>query len=177
MRTLGGILRTGAIPDLTQMGWPTVRAGLPSMGFAAAMREMRATVARHSPGNAMPAIAVIGAGDGESRTIAALNVALAAARDGARVLMIDADPAARGLSNRVSSPGAGEPGLLGWLSIGGKASRAITTVNGVSILPAFRGAGPGDAIRRAIAQARSAGGHDLVVLDGPTMPWTTPTAS
>ena len=30
----------------------------------------------------------------------------------------------------------------------------------------------GDAIRKAIAQARSAGGYDLVILDGPAMPWS-----
>ena len=30
----------------------------------------------------------------------------------------------------------------------------------------------GEAIRKAIAQARSAGGYDLVVLDGPAMPWS-----
>ena len=36
-------------------------------------------------------MAVIGAGAGEDRSIAALNIALAAARDGASVLMIDAD--------------------------------------------------------------------------------------
>ena len=29
-----------------------------------------------------------------------------------------------------------------------------------------------DAIRKAIAQARAAGGYDLVVLDGPAMPWS-----
>ena len=39
----------------------------------------------------MPVLAVIGVGDGEDRSITALNFALAAARDGARVLMIDAD--------------------------------------------------------------------------------------
>ncbi len=93
MRTLGGILKTDGIPDLTRVGWPTLRAGLPLMSFLNAMREMRATVARRSSGNAMPAIAVIGAGASEDRSIAAVNVALAAARDGARVLMIDADPA------------------------------------------------------------------------------------
>ena len=54
-------------------------------------------------------------------------------------------------------------------------SRAIKTANGISILPA---AGrhatqrPSDAIRKAIAQARAAGGYDLVILDGPAMPWS-----
>lgn len=173
MRTLGGILKTAGIPDLTRVGWPTLRAGLPLMSFLNAMREMRATVARRSPGNAMTVIAVIGAGASEDRSIAALNIALAAARDGARVLMIDADPAAHGLSNKLSGLGNGEPSRLGWLSIGSKASRAIKTANGISILPAIKGpdAKATDAIRRAIAQARSAGGHDLVILDGPAIPW------
>jgi uncharacterized protein involved in exopolysaccharide biosynthesis/Mrp family chromosome partitioning ATPase len=174
MRTLGGILKTGGIPDLTQVGWPTLRAGLPLMSFLNAMREMRAAVARRSPGNAMPVITVIGAGGSEDRSIAALNVALAAARDGASVLMIDADSAAHGLSDRVSGLGNGEPSRLGWLSIGSKASRAIKTANGISILPALKGpdAKASDAIRKAIAQARSAGGYDLVILDGPAMPWS-----
>jgi uncharacterized protein involved in exopolysaccharide biosynthesis/Mrp family chromosome partitioning ATPase len=167
MRTLGGILKTGGIPDLTRVGWPTLRAGFPLMSFLNAMREMRATVTRRSSGNAMAVIAVIGAG--EDRSIAALNVALAAARDGARVLMIDADPATRALSNKVNGLGKSEPGRLGWLSIGSKASRAIQTANGISILPAIEAA---DAVGKAIAQARSAGGYDLVIVDGPAMPWS-----
>jgi uncharacterized protein involved in exopolysaccharide biosynthesis/Mrp family chromosome partitioning ATPase len=174
MRTLGGILKTGGIPDLTRVGWPTLRAGFPLMSFLNAMREMRATVSRRSPGNAMPMIAVIGAGAGEDRSIAALNVALAAARDGARVLMIDADPATYALSNKVNGLGKSEPGRLGWLSIGSKASRAIKTANGISVLPAIQAADAkaGDAIRKAIAQARSAGGYDLVIVDAPAMPWS-----
>lgn len=176
MRTLGGILKTGGIPDLTRVGWPTLRAAVPLMGFLNAMREMRAAVSRRSPGNTMPVIAVIGAGASEDRDIAALNVALAAARDGARVLMIDADPAAHGLSDRVSGLGTSEPSRLGWLSIGSKASRAIKTTNGISILPAIRepGAKASEAICKAIAQARSTGGYDLVILDGPAMPWAAP---
>jgi Mrp family chromosome partitioning ATPase len=173
MRTLGGILKTGGIPDLTRVGWPTLRATVPLMSFLDAMREMRATVARRSPGNAMPVIAVIGAGASEDRSIAALNVALAAARDGAKVMMIDADPPAHGLSGKVSGLGNSEPSRLGWLSIGSKASRAIKTANGIAILPAIKETDgkASDAIRKAIAQARSAGGYDLVILDGPAMPW------
>jgi cellulose biosynthesis protein BcsQ len=30
----------------------------------------------------------------------------------------------------------------------------------------------GDAIRNAIEQARAAGGYDLIILDGPAMPWS-----
>jgi hypothetical protein len=46
--------------------------------------------------------------------------------------------------------------------------------NGISILPAVNApdAKACDAIRKAIAQARSADGYDLVILDGPAMPWS-----
>src|SRR6202035_1651920 len=112
-------------------------------------------------------------GASEDRSIVALNVALAAARDGARVLVIDADHATHALSNRMRRLGKSEPSRLGWLSIGTKPSRAIKTANGISILPAIKGTGAksADAIRKAIAQARSAGGYDLVILDGPALPW------
>ena len=117
----------------------------------------------------MPVIALVGAGETTGRSVTALNFALAAARDGARVLMIDADHQAHALSNKVSRPGKSEPSRLGWLSIGSKASREIKTVNGISVLPAAeRDAGKAtDAIRKAIEQARAAGGYDLVILDGP----------
>jgi uncharacterized protein involved in exopolysaccharide biosynthesis/Mrp family chromosome partitioning ATPase len=179
VRTLGGILAIGGVPDATRMGWPTLRAGLPLTTFLNAMRELRAISARRSPATAMPVMAVIGAGAGEDRSIAALNIALAAARDGASVLMIDADHTTHAISNKVDGLGKREPSRLGWLSIGTKASRAIKTANGISILPVVGGSGAkssdakaGDAIRKAIAQARSAGGYDLVILDGPAMPWS-----
>jgi uncharacterized protein involved in exopolysaccharide biosynthesis/Mrp family chromosome partitioning ATPase len=174
MRTLGGILALGGTADLTRIGWPTLRAGFPMTTFLNAMRDTRATLAKRAPANAMPVMAVIGAGAGKDRSIAALNVALAAARDGARVLMIDADHATHALSNKMNGLGKSKAGRLGWLSIGSKASRAIKTANGISILPAVKGADAkaSEAIRKAIAQARSAGGYDLVILDGPAMPWS-----
>lgn len=180
VRTLGGILSLGGIPDAVRMGWPTLRAGLPQTTFLNAMRDIRAIAARRSPATAMPVIAVIGAGASEDRSIATLNAALAAARDGASVLVIDADHATHAFSNKVEGLGKSEPGRLGWLSIGTKASRAIKTANGISILPVIKGSDAkgsevkaADAIRKAIAQARSAGGYDLVILDGPAMPWST----
>ena len=137
---------------------------------------MRAALAKRSAANAIPVLAALGAGAGRDRSIAVLNVALAAARDGARVLVIDADYATHALSNRINRLGKSEPSRLGWLSIGTKASRAIKTANGISILPAIKGTGAksADAIRKAIAQARSAGGYDLVILDGPALPWAAP---
>jgi len=133
---------------------------------------MRAAVARRAGGKAMPVIALVGASETTGRSVTALNFALAAARDGARVLMIDADHQARSLSNKVNRPGKSEPSALGWLSIGSKAAREIKTVNGISVLPAAEGdAGKAtEAIRKAISQARAAGGYDLVILDGPAMP-------
>jgi Mrp family chromosome partitioning ATPase len=155
-----------------------LRAGVPQTEFLDAMREVRAMVARRSPANATPVMTVISAGTGEDRGIAALNIALAAARDGARVLLVDADHAQHVLSNKlqgfmqghVQGFGKSQLNRLGWLNIGAKVSPAIQTANGIAVRPASKGA---DAIRDAVAEARSAGSYDLVILDGPAMPWST----
>jgi uncharacterized protein involved in exopolysaccharide biosynthesis/Mrp family chromosome partitioning ATPase len=172
IRTLSGILASGGTADVTHLGWPTLRPGFPLTSFLNAMRDIRAAVTRRSSASAMPIIAVIGAGEREARGIAALNFALAAARDEARVLMIDTDHETHKLSNKVDRLDNNKPSRLDWLSIGSKASRAITTANGISILPSVKGIGgkAGEEIRKAIAQARSAGGYDLMILDGPAMP-------
>jgi uncharacterized protein involved in exopolysaccharide biosynthesis/Mrp family chromosome partitioning ATPase len=178
VRTLGGILAIGGIPDMTRIGWPTLRAGFPLTTFLNAMREMRAMLAKRSPADVAPVMVVIGAGASEDRAIATLNVALAAARDGARVLIIDADHATHALSSKVNGPGKSEASRISWLSIGTKASRAIKTANGISILPAIKGsdakgsAKASGVVCKAIAQARSTGGYDLVILDGPQTPWS-----
>ncbi|HEY3796614.1 MAG TPA: exopolysaccharide transport family protein [Bradyrhizobium sp.] len=176
MLTLGSILARGAIPDLTLIGWPTLRMGFPLTTFLNAMRDMRAPLARRAPKDAAPVMAVIGSDSAQDRSIVALNIALAAARDGVKVLMIDADHARHALSDKLNRPAKSEARRLGWLSIGSKASRAIQTANGISVLPAIAGsdARASEAIRKAIAQARSTGGYDLVVLDGPAMPWSAP---
>ncbi|QIO36382.1 exopolysaccharide transport family protein [Bradyrhizobium sp. 1(2017)] len=172
IHTLGAILATGGGVDLTLLGWPTLRPGFPLTSLLNAWRDMRAAVVRRADGKAMPVIALVGTGETTGRSVAALNFALAAARDGARVLMIDADHQARSLSNKINRRGKSEPSRLGWLSIGTKDAREIKTVNGISVLPAADGdAGKAtDAIRKAIAQARAAGGYDLVILDGPVVP-------
>ncbi len=173
MLTLGSILTPGVIPDLTRIGWPTLRMGFPLTTFLNAMRDMRAPLQKRAK-DVTPVMAVIGTGSARDRSITALNIALAAARDGVKVLMIDADHATHALSDKVSRPAKREASRLGWLSIGSKASRAIETANGISVLPAIAGSDvkSGEAIRKAIAQARSAGGYDLVVVDGPAMPWS-----
>jgi uncharacterized protein involved in exopolysaccharide biosynthesis/Mrp family chromosome partitioning ATPase len=173
IRTLGGILATDSTADVTRLGWPTLRAGFPLMTVLNALCEMRAALARRVA-ETPPVMAVIGAGADQDRSIAALNVALAAARDGAKVLLIDADLRQHALSNKVSHLARSAPSRFGWLGIGAKAASTIQTANGISILPAVNttDAKAGDAVRKAIAQARSAGGYDLVVLDGPAMPWS-----
>lgn len=171
MRTLGGILATGGMPDLTRLGWPTLRAAFPLTTFLNSMRDMRGALSRRSAANVAPVMAVIGQGFGRDRSIVALNVALAAARDGARVLMIDADPERRALSNKLAALPKPEAKRLGWLSIGGKAERAIKTTNGIEVLPTT---GPGgiEALRKAIAQARASADYDLVIVDGPALPFS-----
>ncbi|MDN5003621.1 GumC family protein [Bradyrhizobium sp. GCM10027634] len=172
IRTLGAILATGSGVDLTRIGWPTLRPGFPLTTLLNALRDMRAAMARRAGGKTMPVMALVGTGDTAGRSVAALNFALAAARDGSRVLMIDADHQAHTLSSRINRPGKSEPSKRGWLSIGNKTVREIKTVNGISILPITESdAGKAsDAIRKSIAQARAAGGYDLAILDGPAMP-------
>ena len=174
MRTLAGILSGGQVADVTRLGWPTLRAGFPLMTFLGAMRDVRATLKKRAPVTGAPVMAVIGAGSSADRSVVTLNVALSAARDGAKVLLIDADHRDRELSGKVTRLDRSETGRLGWLSIGSKATRAINTANGISILPAIAGgdAKAAEAIRKSVTQARSVGGYDLVVLDGPAMPWS-----
>jgi uncharacterized protein involved in exopolysaccharide biosynthesis/Mrp family chromosome partitioning ATPase len=173
LRTLTGILAVPGVSDLTRMGWPTLRANLTSGAFVAAIHQLCETAARRASG-LTPVMAVIGAGSSADRTVVALNAALAAARDGVRVLMIDADHIHHGLSTKVKGRGNTEASRFGWLSIGSKAARAIKTGNGISILPAVDGSDvkASEAIRKSIAQARSSGDYDLVILDGPAMPWS-----
>jgi uncharacterized protein involved in exopolysaccharide biosynthesis/Mrp family chromosome partitioning ATPase len=173
LRTLTGILAVPGVSDVTRMGWPTLRANLTSSAFVAAIHQLCETATRRASG-LTPVMAVIGAGSSADRTVVALNAALAAARDGVKVLMIDADHAGRALSNKVKGGGKTEASRFGWLSIGSKASRAIKTENGISILPAVEGSDvkASEAIRKSIAQARSSGDYDLVILDGPAMPWS-----
>ena len=170
IRTLGGILVTGGIPDLTRLGWPTLRAGFPLTTFLNAMRDMREALSRRSAANVAPVLAVIGQGLGRDRSIVTLNVALAAARDGARVLVIDADPERRALSNKLAGSRKVDAKRSGWLSIGGKAERTIKTANGIEVLPATD-PGAFDAIRKAIARARAGADYDLVIVDGPALPF------
>jgi len=174
MRTLGGILASSGVADVTKLGWPTLRTGQPSTALVQAFREIRAAAARKSPAAAMPVVAVIGAGDGSDRSVAALNFALANAGDDARVLLIDADHEAGTLSRRLNRFGKSEPVRRGWLSIGSETPREVPTVNGICFLPAIKGVKGSASTRKAIARARAGGGYQLAIVDGPAMPWSEP---
>jgi cellulose biosynthesis protein BcsQ len=134
---------------------------------------MHAAATRRAPADVMPVIAVIGGGPGDERSIAALNFALACARDNGHVLLIDADHDKGQLSRRLGRSGKNKQHRAGWLGLSEKPSRTILTANGISILPAIGGANAKapDLIRKTLAQARSAGSHKLAILDGPAMPW------
>ena len=127
MRTLGGILKVGGIPDLTRMGWPTLRAGSPLMSFPSAMRDMRATVARRSVRRRDAGDRRHRPGRRHDRSIAALNVALAAAHDGARVLMIDADHAVTRFRTRSAASARARPRASAGSASAARAARAVKT--------------------------------------------------
>ncbi len=181
IRTLGGIMAASDTADVTRFGWPTLRPSFPLTAFLNSLSDMRTSIGLRTPVETAPVVAVISEDDCIDRCVAALNFALAAARDGARVLMIDADHKDHRLSDKVTRLGKNEPGRLAWLSIGSKAQKAIATANGISILPAAKGGDDKttdkattkavEAIRQSIAQARAAKDYDLVVLDGPALPW------
>ena len=170
IRTLGGILASGSIPDLTRLGWPTLRLASPLTAFLTGMRDMREVLARRSAARTPAVMAVIGPQAGYDRSIATLNIALAAARDGIKVLIIDADKNQTFSSKLAGSPKR-ETKRLGWLSIGSKAFGVVETANGIAVLPSTGTSPAAEAIRKTIGQARSAGGFELVIIDGPALPW------
>src|SRR5262249_29972050 len=100
IRTLGGILASTPAADVTRFGWPTLRPGFPLTTFLNALRDIRAAVGRCAGAETVPVIALISEEECSDRCVAALNFALAAARDGANVLMIDADRKEHELSDK-----------------------------------------------------------------------------
>ena len=174
-RMLTGILAPSTTPDLTKLGWPALRVSAPESGFMRSARLMRALAARQalakpsSPKGAL-VLAVTGPSHDDERSIVTINLALAAARDGAKVMLIDADPAHRTLSTKMASYKV--EGDRGWLGFGPRMQVAIETVNGIAITTISVTAKP-DAVRKSVADARASGRYDLVLLDGPAIPHKT----
>lgn len=164
--------RHGVI-DANRMGWPTLRIGGSPGPFAEAMREIRVAAARRSSSHQAPVLALIAQGRTEDRSIAALNVALAAAHDGIDVLLIDADFSHGELSRRLKALGVqGAPGDV-QVSASGLCA-PVETINRVTLLPISRQADPAimsEAVRMIVEDARASDECGLIILDGPAAPF------
>ncbi len=165
LRTLNGIFPLSGTSDILRLGWPTLNVDASSAAFVDAARRIFAIAKQCSPKDSAPVLAVTGMDCDYHRTIVALNLALALARDGARVLLIDADSVHRALSTRLGArPAQRKPSV--WF--GTAAQQPVKIMSGVAIQSA---AAMGDAAAgKALKAARLSGAYDLVVLDGPAIP-------
>lgn len=140
--------------------------GSQTEAMIAAVRRMRDVLFAERPRR--QSVLVTSATAGEGRTTVALNLALVAAADGWRVLLVDADTARGTLSKTLDA--ANNAGLFDLIE--GRATLASVlltdTDTGLSVLPL--GNATGD-LRKANPQeiaAKLLGEFDLVVIDGGT---------
>jgi hypothetical protein len=141
----------------------------PNSDFAAGIHRLRYVLRTAAP-NATPSILFLSPGRPGARSDVALNLGLAAASGGSRVLLVDADFRRRELSSRVV--GGNGAGLLDVASNGVKLEHALIAESetGLMVLQAGRGADGNwpsnpESVRRALEQARS--GYTTIV-DGPS---------
>lgn len=156
LRTLNGIFPLSASAEIDRLGWPLLRPGAAAARFAGlALRMMQ--VATPEPQQGPVTMAAIGIGCDSERTTVALNVALAAARAGKRVLVIDADRTTQGITKRLNSRGQG--------------ASPVAVMSGVAFQKLDAATGD-NAVWTALETARGSGHYDLIVLDGPALPPT-----
>jgi len=142
----------------------------PRSRFAAAIHRLRYVVGAQVASDTPQTILFLSAGVAGARSEVALNFALSAAINQPRVLLVDADLAGRGLSDRLA--GGDRLGLLDVAEDRAKLETALVAGPraGLTILPAGRSAGAGDppanpeAILRVLDRARA---DHLVVVDAP----------
>jgi succinoglycan biosynthesis transport protein ExoP len=141
----------------------------PNSDFAAGIQRLR-YVLRAAATNATPTILLLSPGKPGARSDVSLNLALAAASGGSRVLLADADFKRRELSSRVV--GGNGAGLLDIAANSAKLEQALIAEaeTGLMVLQAGRGANGSwpsnpESIKRALDQAR--GGYTMIV-DGPS---------
>ncbi|MGB3447833.1 MAG: Wzz/FepE/Etk N-terminal domain-containing protein [Xanthobacteraceae bacterium] len=172
LRTLGGIMPTTGKPDLTRMGWPTLRAS-GGKTFRDAVAKLCAAARKRTPDGRVPVIAVIGLAREPGRSVVSANLALAAARDGAQVLIVDADVEGRALSARLGS--AVEPKkAVSLLSFGTGKAMHVPVGDGVAAVALPSGLtaeAAGKHLRKTVAQAQATPAYNLVLIEGPAMPW------
>lgn len=157
LRTLNGIFPLSVAADLDRLGWPMLRPGAAAARFSGlALRMMQ--LATPEPQHGPVTMAAIGLGCDSERTTVTLNVALAAARSGKRVLVIDADRATQAITKRLNSRGQAN-------------ASHVVVMSGVAVQK-FDVAAGDHAVWAALETARRGGQYDLIVLDGPALPPT-----
>jgi Mrp family chromosome partitioning ATPase len=164
LRTLTGIFPLSGGPDIVRLGWPTLQDDAVSSRFSQGSLRMTGLVGA-ACGTA-PVIGVVGLDCDEDRTIIAINVALAAARAGKRVLVIDADRVYRAISTRLETRVARHAPLhADGRSIIGSAE----VMSGIA-LQRNEISSVESSVLRALEAARLGGAYDLILLDGPALP-------
>jgi len=143
----------------------------PNSDFAAGIHRLRYVLRTAAP-NATPTILLLSPGKPGARSDVSLNLGLAAASGGSRVLLVDADFKRRELSGRVV--GGNGAGLLDIANDGAKLEHTLIaeTETGLFVLQAGRGANGNwqsspESVRRALDQAR---GSYMMIVDGPSDP-------
>ncbi len=167
-------VKAGETLDLTRLGRPTLRVDGGASDLMSSLRDIRAAALRRTAAGIPPVIAIIGTRGYKDRSTASVNFALAAARDGVKLVMADAEDAFGGSANRISQLNSPERGRLGPLSSTATTASIVATSNGVSILAA-NGVDRTLAIHEAILDVRDKAEFEMVVMDGPAIPWDSGT--
>jgi uncharacterized protein involved in exopolysaccharide biosynthesis/Mrp family chromosome partitioning ATPase len=166
LRRIAGLDLLAAVPRARRPGADVVEE--PSSGFAVGVRALRDEL--RGPAGARPrSLLLASAQPGEGKTTIALNLALAAAVEGERVLLIDVDAARRALT-RLIAPEA-EVGAAAVLA--GDLPLAAALVrdprSDLHALPLEAGAPRLSRTDLARLVDAAKDGFDLVVLDGPPL--------
>lgn len=164
------ILRAPNSADIAALGWPTLLQGHGAAPFVENVREMLGAVGDRGAKRGCSVVAVAARGDDVDRSLVAVNFAIASARTGARVLLIDADPGHHLLSDQHPANGKNAPATEP--KKGSRVLASRVALSGIDVaglrLPIAKKAAQVD-ILKAIAEARTSLSYDVIVLDGPSL--------
>lgn len=161
-------------------GLPAFVADNPTSDSARAVDKLLDSVRPNGPGNGIRTVMVTSPGNNHGKTTVALNLALAAARRGEKVLLIDGDLEAHSLSSiRLGDPDTGLASVIAGATRLQEAlvldrSRMIMTLPAGNIQRLF-GAGPLTADRITDMVIRQLPDVGLIVIDGPVIGGATGT--
>jgi capsular exopolysaccharide synthesis family protein len=137
IRTHLGVPFLGMVPALFghDINDPLINNGVPA-NFIESVRAIRTNLLFSCPETGGHTIAVTSSGPGEGKTVIAVNLAMALAQSGARVLLIDADMRKSRAHEAFKLPST--PGLSNVIVGNAKASEAVrrTSVDNLWLLPA-----------------------------------------